>query len=249
VGRPVSALPGELVTLSSAAQAGPVGSAKIAEALKSAIALRGRASVALSGGNTPRGAYELLARETGIEWPKVDVLWVDERSALPTDDRSNYHAAKATLLDAVPAIGSRAVRMEAERPDAEQAALDYEKVVRQRVAADAKGVPSFDVMVLGVGDDGHTASIFPGDPTVDISDRLVVAVAAAPGREARLTLTVPVIQHAREVLVLAVGASKREALRRVGDDRGDVHATPARIIRGCLGKVVWLVDGAALGGE
>lgn len=247
-GCPVSSLPGELVTLASAAQAGPVGSSHIAEALKSAIALRGRAAIALSGGNTPRGAYELLAREPGIEWPKVDVLWVDERSAPPTDDRSNYRWAKATLLDAVPALTGRAVRMEAERPDADQAALDYERVVRARVPTDGAGIPSFDVVVLGIGDDGHTASIFPGDPTVDIADRLVVAVPPAPGREARLTLTVPVIQHAREVLVLAVGASKQSALRRVSDDHGDVHTTPARIIRGCLGKVVWLVDAAALSG-
>src|SRR5579862_7128936 len=145
----MSPLPGEVLTTTGAAQAGMVASSKIAEALRSAISLRGMASIALSGGNTPRGAYAQLARESGIEWAKVNVLWVDERSAPPTDDRSNYRWAKATLLDALPVAASRAVRMEAERPDAKQAALDYEKALRARVAPDEEGVPAFDVMVLG----------------------------------------------------------------------------------------------------
>ncbi len=244
----MSSLPGETLVASGPAQAATVASTKIAEALKSALSLRATASIALSGGNTPRGAYAQLARESGIDWSRVDVLWVDERAVAPTDDRSNYRWAKAALLDAVPAAASRAIRMEAERSDAQQAAVDYESALRARVAPDEKGVPAFDVMVLGVGDDGHTASLFPGEPTVDLEDRWVAAVAAHAGLEARLTLTVPVIQHARHVLVLALGASKREALRRVSEERGDVHATPARILRGCLGKVSWIVDGDALNG-
>jgi 6-phosphogluconolactonase len=245
----MSSLPGEVLTTAGAAQAAAVASSKMAEALRSAITLRGTASIALSGGNTPRGAYAQLARESGIEWAKVNVLWVDERSVPPTDDRSNYRWAKATLLDAVSVGASRAVRMEAERPDAKQAAADYEKALCARVPPDEQGVPAFDVIVLGVGDDGHTASLFPGEPTVDVQDRWVVAVPAHAGLEPRLTLTVPVIQHARQVLVLAVGANKREALRRVAEERGDVHATPARIIRACLGKVFWIVDAEAVGGR
>lgn len=102
-------------------------------------------------------------------------------------------------------------------------------------------------MVLGIGDDGHTASLFPGEPTVDIADRLVLAVPQRPGREARLTVTAPVIQHASHVLVLAVGENKRAALARVADPRGERHETPARVIRGCLGSVLWIVDAGALG--
>jgi 6-phosphogluconolactonase len=242
----MSSLPGETLITSGPAQAAAVASAKIAEALRSAISLRGTASIALSGGNTPRGAYAQLASESGIDWSKVDVLWVDERAVAPTDDRSNYRWAKATLLDALPTAASRAIRMEAERADAEQAALDYERALRARVAPDDKGVPAFDVMVLGVGDDGHTASLFPGEPTVDLEGRWVAAVPAHAGLEARLTLTVPVIQHARHVFVLAVGANKRDALRRVSEARGDVHATPARILRNCLGRLSWIVDGDAV---
>jgi 6-phosphogluconolactonase len=242
----MSSLPGETLITNGPAQAATVASATIAKALRDAIALRSTASIALSGGNTPRGAYVLLASESGIDWSKVDVLWVDERAVAPTDDRSNYRWAKATLLDALPAAASRAIRMEAERGDLEQAARDYESALQARVAPDEKGVPAFDVMVLGVGDDGHTASLFPGEPTVDLVDRWVAAVPAHAGLEARLTLTVPVIQHARQVLVLAVGANKRDALRRVSEERGDVHATPARILRDCLGKVSWIVDGEAV---
>lgn len=203
--------------------------------------------MALSGGNTPRGAYERLAHEAGIDWSKVDVFWVDERSVLPTDDRSNYRWAKAALLNAVPALAGRAVRMEADRPDAQAAALEYEKILRARVTLDAQGVPSFDAMVLGIGDDGHTASLFPGEPTIDIEDRWVAPVPAGSGREARLTLTAPVIRHARHVLVLVVGEGKRAAIHRTWDPQGDVHVTPARIICTCLGCVLWIVDEALLG--
>jgi 6-phosphogluconolactonase len=238
---------GELVAAASPTQAALEASSRIAVELRSAIGARGRASIALSGGNTPRGAYERLAQEAGIDWSKVDVFWVDERSALPTDDRSNYRWAKAALLDAVPALAARALRMEAERPDAQAAALEYEKVLFARVALDTQGVPSFDVMVLGIGDDGHTASLFPGEPTIDIEDRWVTPVPASPGREARLTLTAPVIRHARHLLVVVVGEGKRAALHRTWDPQGDAHATPARIIRSCLGRVLWIVDEAALG--
>jgi len=238
---------GELVAVAGPTQAAIEASSRIADVLRSAIGERGRASLALSGGNTPRGAYELLAHEAGIDWSKVDVFWVDERAALPTDDRSNYRWAKAALLDAVPALAGRAVRMEAERPDSQAAALEYEKVLGARVMLDAQGVPSFDVMVLGIGDDGHTASLFPGEPTIDIEDRWVAAVPAGSGREGRLTLTAPVIRHARHVLVVVVGEGKRAAIHRTWEPQGDAHATPARVICTCLGTVLWIVDKTVLG--
>jgi 6-phosphogluconolactonase len=235
-------VPGELVTKTDAAGVASEAATRMAVALREALRARGRASVALSGGNTPREAYATLAREPGLDWTKIDVFWVDERAVGPTDDRSNYRWAKVTLLDPAGVPPERVHRMPSDAPDLDAAARAYDKAIAGLVAS---GAPAFDLMVLGVGDDGHTASLFPGDPTVDVTDRLVAAVPARPGREARLTLTRPVIESARHVLVLVVGAGKRQALSRAWAPEGDVHETPSRIIRDCTGAVTWIVDEAA----
>jgi 6-phosphogluconolactonase len=235
-------IPGELVTKPDGAGVAKDASARMAGALRSALQDRGRACAALSGGNTPRDAYAALAKEPGLDWTKIDVFWVDERAVAPTDERSNYRWAKATLLDVARVPPERVHRMPSDATDLEAAAKAYGNVIADCVGG---GAPAFDLVVLGVGDDGHTASLFPGDPTVDVTDRLVAAVPAKPGREARLTLTRPVIQHARRVLVLVVGAAKRPALARAWAPDGDVHQTPSRIIRECLGAVTWIVDEAA----
>jgi len=225
-----------------------VASEHIAQALRDAIARSGNATLALSGGNTPREAYALLAREPGVDWSRTHIFWVDERAVPPTDDRSNYRWAKATLLDAVPVPAERVHRMRAEATDTETAAHEYEALLRQHVARDAEGLPSLDVAVMGVGDDGHTASLFPGEPTVAIVDRLVAVVPARGAHEARLTITSPVIQHARLLFFLLVGPAKRPALARVLADKGDLRQTPARLVRECRGAVEWIVDADAAPG-
>jgi 6-phosphogluconolactonase len=237
-------IPGELVTKPDGASVANDAAARMAGALRSALQDRGRACVALSGGNTPRDAYAALAKEPALDWSKIDVFWVDERAVGPTDERSNYRWAKATLLDAARVPSERVHRMPSDAPDLEAAANAYGKAIADLVGSSP---PTFDLVVLGVGDDGHTASLFPGDPTVDVADRLVAAVPAKPGREARLTLTRPVLQHARRVLVLVVGAAKRPALGRAWAAQGDIHKTPSRLIRECLGAVTWIVDEAAAG--
>jgi 6-phosphogluconolactonase len=235
-------VPGEIVTKTDAASVATEAATRMADALRDALKARGRASVALSGGNTPRDAYAALARERDLDWTKIDVFWVDERAVGPADDRSNYRWAKVTLLDPARVPAERVHRMPSDTPDLNAAAQAYGKAISDLVVA---GSPAFDLLVLGVGDDGHTASLFPGDPTVDVTDRLVAAVPARPGREARLTLTRTVIQQARHVLVLVVGAAKRGALARAWAPEGDVHETPSRIIRDCSGAVTWIVDQAA----
>ena len=240
-------VPGQLVASRDAAQVATEAATRMARALRNAIARSGRAAIALSGGNTPRDAYTLLAKESGLDWTKVNVFWVDERAVPPTDDRSNYRWAKATLIDPAGIAAQRVHRMPAEAPDREGAARDYESAIREDVELDGDGIPAFDVVVLGVGDDGHTASLFPGDDTVDIQDRLVAAVRASGAREARLTLTPPAIEHARQLFILAVGAAKRAPLERVWSAQGNVHETPARIVRGCRGIVTWLIDKSAGG--
>jgi 6-phosphogluconolactonase len=240
-------VPGQLIAVPTAAEVALQAAGRIARALQSAIGKSGRASVALSGGTTPREAYALLARESGVDWNKVHVFWVDERAVPPTDDRSNYRWAKAILLDIARVPPDHVHRMRAEAPDPAAAAREYERLIREHVEVDADGIPAFDVVVLGIGEDGHTASLFPGDPTVDIVDRLVAAVAAKGEREARLTLTPPAIEHARAAMVIAVGIGKRNALERVWLIQGDRRTTPARILRECRGVVTWIIDKAAGG--
>jgi 6-phosphogluconolactonase len=240
-------VPGQLVASRDPAQVASEAATRIARVLRGAIARSGHANIALSGGDSPLATYSLLAKEPGIDWTKVNVFWVDERAVPPTDDRSNYRWAKATLLDPAGIAAARVHRMPAEAPDADGAARDYEKSIREDVELDGDGIPAFDVVVLGVGDDGHTASLFPGEKTVDIQDRLVAAVPASGAREARLTLTPPPIEHARHLFILAVGAAKRPPLERVWSAQGSVHETPARIVRGCRGVVTWLIDKAAGG--
>jgi 6-phosphogluconolactonase len=237
-------VPGELVTEADPAGVAREAAARMAGVLRAALEARGKASIALSGGNTPRDAYATLAGEPGLDWTKVDIFWVDERAVGPTDDRSNYRWAKVTLLDAAGVPPERVHRMPSDAPDLDLAAKAYDSAI---ASLTTDHTPAFDLVVLGVGDDGHTASLFPGDPTVDVTDRLVAAVPARPGREARLTLTRTVIQQARQVLVLVVGAGKQRALSLAWAREGDVHQTPSRIIRDCKGVVTWIVDEAARG--
>ncbi len=237
----------EVVEAGDATGASRAASKRLALALGNAVNRSGQATLALSGGNTPREAYALLAREAGVDWSKVRVFWVDERAVPPDSDRSNYLAAKRTLLDASGIPEARVHRMPAEQPDRVRAALDYEALVRTHVPAAASGFPSFDAMVLGMGDDGHTASLFPGEPTVSVTDRVVVDVPASGAREARLTLTAPVIQSAAHVLVLVVGADKHAPLLRAWAPDGDERQPPIRIVRACRGSVTWIGDRAAIG--
>jgi 6-phosphogluconolactonase len=217
----------------------------LARAIDAAVRERLGARVALSGGTTPLGAYRRLAA-LDLPWDRVEWFWVDERAVAPDDERSNFRNVSEALGRAASGRVSRVHRMEADAPDRAAAALRYERSLRESFGV-ASAV-AFDALTLGVGDDGHTASLFPGTGAVAIDDRLVAAIDAQPARslEARLTLTAPVIRQARLVVVLARGASKRavvEAARAAGD--GD--DVPARLVQRCRGRVVWLLDEAAAG--
>jgi 6-phosphogluconolactonase len=222
---------------------------RMAEAIRAAQRDRGRAVVALSGGNTPRPALALLAKADRIDWGKLDVFFVDERAVPPDNARSNYRMANEAFFTAAPIPPANVVRMHAEDADRDAAAKNYEREIRARVPAGSGAVPAFDLVVLGIGDDGHTASLFPGRPEVEVADRLVVAVPSHEGLEPRLTMTPPLVEHARGVLVHAVGGSKHGPLERVWAVAGSLHETPSRIVRAARGAVVWILDHAALMAE
>lgn len=237
-------VPGMLVAGENADEVASEGASRMARVLRKALADKSRAAMALSGGTTPRAAYASLARAEGIDWSRIDVFFVDERAGDPESERSNYRMIRDALLRPAGIPEANVARMPAEGVDLAAAAAAYQTEIAARVAA-RDGIPSFDLVVFGIGSDGHTASLFPGEGTVNVRDRYVLAVPARPGHEARLTLSASVLEHAANAVVLAVGAEKHGALERAWAVRGDLDETPARLIREVRGSIVWVIDRAA----
>lgn len=213
-------------------------------AIVEAVDGRGVARVALSGGTGPRGTYRRLA-ELALPWDRVEWFWVDERAVPPSSERSNFGAANEDLgLDRMPVSSGKVHRMSGEAPDLAAAAAAYERAIRASFGV--ASAAAFDVMTMGVGDDGHTASLFPGMGSVAVADRLVLAVPAQPekGLEARLTLTAPVICEARQVLVIAKGANKRDVIVKARS-AGPEEEVPSRLLQRARGRVFWILDQAA----
>jgi len=228
------------------------GAAAFAGAARAAIAAHGRFVTALSGGSTPRALFELLATErfaASIDWGRVHVCWGDERAVRPDADASNYRMAREALLDHVPIPPSQVYRIRSEKPPA-IAAEAYERTLRTLFATPA-GPPRpvagarFDLVLLGMGDNGHTASLFPGLHAVREAERWVVAESVAEVGMWRITLTPPVLNAARHVLFLVSGAGKAAMLRRVLEGPPDPDALPAQAIAPVDGVLEWLVDADA----
>ena len=208
-----------------------------AERITRAVATRRACYLALAGGETPRGCYDRLARppyRDTLPWSSVFVYWSDERQVPLDDPASNYAMAKAALLDHVPIPPEQVFPLVGDPTPA-----------LRRIPADAGGRPRFDVIQLGLGEDGHTASLFPGSPALREAEALVAYVHDAPKPPPeRVTLTLPVINAARAVLFTVLGASKREALARVL--RRD-PALPASLVQPVDGELQFIVDRAAFG--
>jgi len=235
-------VPGMLIATPDVEAHTTESAARIGKALRDAIAKRGNASLALSGSTTPQATYARLAADGRLDWGKVKVFWVDERAVPPDHARSNYRAARTSLLEPARVPTENVFRMEGEASDLDAAAVAYEELLRRHVPGE-----SLDVMVMGVGDDGHTASLFPHETALHERERLVVAVPPNAERDARLTLTPRMIEHARHVFVLALGAAKTAPLERIWEIDGDVEATPARLLRATRGTITWVIDRAAGG--
>ena len=238
-------IPGMLIAMVGEADVAREAAHRLQKSLHEAITDRGRAVLALSGGTTPEAAYRKLA-EAKLDWSKIDVLFVDERAVPPTSERSNYRMVKAALLDPAKVPADHVHRMPADEADLGQAAKEYAQLVA-KVAGRGAGTPVIDALVLGIGEDGHTASLFPNDPAIDVTDRHVIDVAASGAREARLTLSAPVLEAARAAFILAVGAKKTPALEKVWSVSGSLAETPARLVRNIRGSVMWVIDKAAGG--
>jgi 6-phosphogluconolactonase len=221
---------------------------RIVASARNAIRRRGRCVLALSGGSTPRGVYALLAapsRADAVDWSRVEFFWGDERACPPDDPDSNFGLARALLLDRLSGIRAEAVhRMPADAEDRDRAASRYQAEIARTfgVPTDASHPPAFDLIWLGMGRDGHTASLFAGSRALAERRRWVVAVQAPAPAGWRMTFTLPLINVARSVLFVAAGADKAAALQAV---RSGSRELPAARVR--ARSTLWLVDAAAAG--
>jgi 6-phosphogluconolactonase len=215
-----------------------------------AVEARGRFNVALSGGSTPRGAYELLADEKAgfrgrVPWEEVHFFWGDERHVPPGHPESNYHMANEAMLSRVPVPSENVHRIPAENPDAAQAAQEYAKALRQFFGLGAGQLPRFDLILLGMGSDGHTASLFPGTTAVYEQISLVVAPWIDKFKTHRITLTPPVLNNAACVIFLVSGDDKAETLRAVLHGTYQPDRFPAQVVCPVNGRLIWILDRGA----
>jgi 6-phosphogluconolactonase len=218
---------------------------EIALAARQAVDDHGRFSWALAGGSTPRTVYQLLASDFYRErmpWSAIHFFWGDERHVPPDHPDSNFRMAREAMLDYVPVPPENVHRIPAEEPDAQRAATEYEATLRSFFSLSPGAWPRFDLILLGLGKDGHTASLFPGGDAVRERERLVVAPWVEAQKTFRITLTPPVLNQARRAMFLVSGEEKAEALHAVLEGAREPERYPAQIVEG---NRLWMVDRAA----
>lgn len=222
------------------------GTAKlISDAARAAIARSGRFALVLTGGSTPKGLYELLASDewrSRIEWSKVHLFWGDERFVPATDPQSNYGMAKAALIDHLQLPSANIHRIITENTTPESCANAYEEDIRTFFKAPPGVFPSFDFVLNGMGSNCHVLSLFPGRPTIHEKSRLVISDYIPEVSMDRITMTAPLVNAAREVVMLVAGKDKAKALQEVLDGPVNVDEKPAQLINPKHGPLIWMVD-------
>ena len=216
------------------------------ETAQAAVAANGVARIAISGGNTPKRTFELMADPaekfaTAMPWTLIELYWVDERTVPPDNKDSNYHMTREALLNKVPLKAENIFRIEGEL-DPEQAAARYESAIRNHLRLEGAQGPRFDVLALGMGDDGHTASLFPHTDAINELGRIAVANQVPQKDTWRVTLTWPVINEARDVFFLIAGKDKAQPLYDVLLGKYDPETLPSQLIRPRSGRLLMLLD-------
>ncbi len=212
-----------------------------------AVAQRGRFTIALSGGSTPKNLYTLIAANASatLPWAQMFFFWGDERHVTPNDPDSNYGMAREALLSKVAIPPANVFPIPAENPDAVAAAEAYEQTVRKFFALDSGELPRFDLILLGMGPDGHTASLFPESAALQEKSRLVVANWVEKLKTSRITFTLPVLNAARCVAFLVSGADKAAVLHEVLEGSDPAEKYPSKLVQPTNGKLIWFLDRAA----
>jgi 6-phosphogluconolactonase len=225
-----------------------VAAEQLEECAGAAVRERGRFSVALSGGDTPRRLHRQLVADCKVDWSRAEIFLGDERAVPPEHPESNYRMARETLLEPAGIDPVHVHRVATEIPDLDVAAREYEAEIARVLGAEPGGAPpSLDLVLLGLGADGHTASLFPHSPALSESRRWVVPNQPPPGLAPRITMTFPLILRARRVLVLVSGESKAGALSAVLEGAWKPEQFPAQRLHDAR-DVRWMVDAAAATG-
>ncbi|HEY6805311.1 MAG TPA: 6-phosphogluconolactonase [Pyrinomonadaceae bacterium] len=234
--------------LSDADELAEAAAQAIVSLARNAVSARGAFTIALSGGSTPKRLYELLANpgreyRDQFPWSQTLFFWTDERHVPPDNSESNFRMTDEAMLSHVPVPGGNVHRFLAELPDAQEVASEYETQLRNSFQ---NSLPAFDLILLGLGPDGHTASLFPGTTALTETERWVTAPWVEKFNSYRLTMTLPVLNNAAVVMFLVSGKDKATILNEVLSE-GEAKF-PAQLIKPTHGELRWLVDKAAISG-
>src|SRR6266478_2620293 len=239
----------EIRILADANSIAQTAAAEFLEAAKQAVREKGSFCVALSGGSTPKALYGLLINnpvlQAKVPWSKIQFFFGDERHVPPDDAESNFRMATEAMLAKAPVDPKQVHRIKGEKRNATQAAEEYEQELRASFRLAADQLPRFDLVLLGMGPEGHTASLFPGTKALKEERRLVVSNWVGKLYTDRITLTPPVLNNAARVIFMVHGEEKAPALKAVLEGPYEPDQLPAQMIKPTEGKVLWLVDPSA----
>jgi 6-phosphogluconolactonase len=219
------------------------------QAASAAVRERGTFNVSLAGGSTPKALYSLLVNDptlrSQVPWDKTHLFFGDERHVPPDHPDSNFRMATEAMISKSPLKPEQLTRIKGEYPDAEQAALEYEKTLREYFKLKDGEYPRFDLLLAGMGNEGHTLSLFPGTRGLHADGRIVVSNWVGKLYTERITLTAPAASNAAEIIFMVTGADKALALKSVLEGRYEPEQLPAQLLQPRKGKLLWLVDAAA----
>ena len=239
----------EILVLKDASAIAARAADELVRIASNAVTQSGIFSVALAGGSTPKTLYNLLVTDprlrSAVSWDKMSVFFGDERHVAPDHPDSNYKMAWDSMLSKAPLKPEQISRIKGEYADTEKAALEYEQEIRRRFRLNAGEFPRFDLIFVGMGNDGHALSLFPGTRALHETKRIVTRNWVGKFYTERITLTAPAANHAANVIFMVAGADKAAALKGVLEGPYEPEQLPSQLLQPVNGKLLWLVDTAA----